>query len=89
MECSEIKGIISNYINHTCSEDDATKIEEHLCICSTCRIFLSELMERPAPNLPTKHTPTSINKRLGAFEYTTIAIGLIVLAIFIFFVIKD
>ena len=46
MECEEIKKIIPRYFQHTASEEEIKKVEEHLCVCHDCRTTLGELMDK-------------------------------------------
>ncbi len=53
MDCEEVKKIIPNYFQHTASEEEIRKVEEHLCVCHDCRTALGELMD----NLVDRETP--------------------------------
>ena len=46
MNCEEIKKIIPKYFQHQASDEEIKSVEEHLCICHTCRTELGELMDK-------------------------------------------
>ena len=47
MSCEDVKKIIPAYANRIASEEETSKVEEHLCICNDCREFLSQHMDKP------------------------------------------
>lgn len=46
VNCDEIKSLIPGYIKHSVEEEDAKKIEEHLCVCEQCRKHLAVYMDK-------------------------------------------
>lgn len=46
VNCDEIKNLIPGYIKHSIEEEDAKKIEEHLCVCEQCRKHLALYMDK-------------------------------------------
>ena len=46
MDCEEIKKIIPRYFQHSATEEEIKKVEEHLCVCHDCRTTLGELMDK-------------------------------------------
>lgn len=46
MDCEGIKNLMPDYIRHTASPEDTTKVEEHLCICNNCRETLAKIMDK-------------------------------------------
>lgn len=85
MSCEEIKSIIPLYIKHTATEEDISKVEEHLCICDACRQHLAQLMDKPniipVFNTPQKETLPEIpvGKNSNLLEYIMLGVGVIVL----------
>lgn len=59
MECSEVKKLIAGYIDHSLSEELVQEIEEHLCVCETCRLHLSKLLENKSRTAETNAEPVS------------------------------
>lgn len=47
MECEEFKRLASSYITHQLSQEKVQEIEEHLCICESCRNYLGEILDSP------------------------------------------
>jgi hypothetical protein len=45
MDCEEVKRIIPSYFQHSASEEEIKKVEEHLCVCHDCRTTLGHLMD--------------------------------------------
>jgi predicted anti-sigma-YlaC factor YlaD len=104
MVCEEIKLIIPAYIAHNATDDEISKVEEHLCICNTCREHLSAFMDRPVINLAQNQladssltTPTQSEQKASdspakegshIFEYTILGLGIAVLIFFIFLLLK-
>jgi len=60
MDCEEVKKIIPRYFQHTASEEEIKKVEEHLCICHDCRTTLGELMDKLSE--PESSEPQEIPK---------------------------
>ncbi|MBP7088348.1 MAG: zf-HC2 domain-containing protein [Candidatus Omnitrophica bacterium] len=54
MDCEEIKRIIPRYFQHTASEEEIKKVEEHLCVCHDCRTTLGELMDKLSESEPSE-----------------------------------
>ncbi len=52
MDCEKIKNIISGYVAHTISEEECRLVEEHLCICQSCRDYLGIVLDRKEQNKP-------------------------------------
>jgi len=72
MECEKIKELIPRYFNHTASEEEIKKVEEHLCLCHDCRTLLGELMDKEAGD---KEQPSgeSQSEQMQMFSYDDIA----------------
>ncbi len=93
MNCEEIKAIIPSYIKHTATDQDIAKVEEHLCICDTCRQHLAQLMDKPKA-IPATTTQTetlpeiSVGKDSNTLEYIMLGIGIIVLLFVVSLLIK-
>jgi predicted anti-sigma-YlaC factor YlaD len=94
MDCDEIKKIIPSYIKHTASEHEAKGVEAHLCICDSCRKYLSDLMDNPPVETPpeTKEEAKeevaapqkkSKSKDVGIVEYAIVGVSA---AMFLFFI---
>ena len=47
MECEEFKELASSYVNHQLPQEKIQEIEEHLCICESCRSYLGEILDSP------------------------------------------
>ncbi|MDD4954884.1 MAG: zf-HC2 domain-containing protein [Candidatus Omnitrophica bacterium] len=96
MSCEEIKTIIPLYIKHTATEEDISKVEEHLCICDTCRQYLAQLMDKPnaipaitAPRIQEETLPAiPAGKDSNILEYIMLGIGVVVLLFVVFLLIK-
>ncbi|MCK9614580.1 MAG: zf-HC2 domain-containing protein [Candidatus Omnitrophica bacterium] len=91
MNCEEIKIIIPSYIKHTATDQDISKVEEHLCICDSCRQHLAQLMNKPsAIPMPQKETLPEIpmKKDTNILEYVMLGIGVVVLLFVVFLLIK-
>ena len=43
MNCNVIKDLIPLYIDHCCSKESATIVEEHMASCSSCRKYHSDM----------------------------------------------
>jgi len=91
MSCEEIKTIIPSYIKHTATDQDISKVEEHLCICDSCRQHLAQLMDRPN-TIPAPQQETlpeiPIKSDVNMLEYLILGIGVIVLLFVVFLLIK-
>lgn len=91
MSCEEIKTIIPSYIKHTAADQDISKVEEHLCICDSCRQHLAQLMDKPN-TIPVPQQETlpeiPIKKDLNVLEYIILGIGVVVLLVVVFLLIK-
>jgi len=82
MDCEEIKTIIPSYIKHAATDQDISKVEEHLCICDNCRQHLTQLMNKPsAIAAPQQETlpEIPIKNDSGLLEYIMLGVGVIVL----------
>jgi len=94
MSCEEIKTIIPLYIKHTATDEDIAKVEEHLCVCETCRQYLAQLMDKPSaiPVTIPQQTETlpeiPIRKDSNLLEYIMLGIGVIVLLFVVFLLVK-
>lgn len=91
MSCEEIKTIIPLYIKHTATDQDIAKVEEHLCICDTCRQHLAQLMDKPSaiPKTQPETLPEiPVRKDSNILEYVMLGIGVIVLFFVVFLLIK-
>ncbi|MCM8830649.1 MAG: zf-HC2 domain-containing protein [Candidatus Omnitrophica bacterium] len=93
MDCSEVRKIIPEYVSHAISEEETTKVEEHLCICDACRQFLNKLIDNPSKSAISKPIPSEepTNKKLklfSFFDYVILAIGVVVLLFFIYLILK-
>lgn len=96
MICEEIKDIIPKYVKHDMQEPEITQVEEHLCVCNECRLFLSQFMDKPAlafeKQKPATHdeiSPIEPTKKTLPLEYIILGIGSIVLLFFIYLLIKS
>lgn len=89
MGCDEIKQIIPAYVNHTATENQISTVEEHLCVCNDCREYLTKYMDKPNIPIPQKKTaPTPSSKTMGLFDYLVIGIGIVILFVFIYLLMK-
>lgn len=91
MDCEEIKNIIPLYIKHTATEEEISKVEEHLCVCDTCRQHLAQLMNKPnAIPAPAPETlpEIPIKKDSNLLEYVMLGVGIIVLLFVLTLLIK-
>jgi uncharacterized membrane protein len=48
MDCQETRNVIPDYVEHTVSEEVTNAVEEHLCVCPSCRDFLSQCIDKAA-----------------------------------------
>jgi hypothetical protein len=48
MDCQETRKAIPEYVEHTISEEVTNSVEEHLCVCPSCRDFLSQCIDKVA-----------------------------------------
>jgi len=93
MSCEEIKTIIPSYIKHTATDQDISKVEEHLCICDACRQHLAQLMDKPS-TIPVTAPQTEslpeipIKKDSNILEYIMLGIGAAVLLFVVSLLIK-
>lgn len=46
MDCAEVRGLLQAYITHTAGEEEVKAVEEHLCVCNECRVYLGECMDK-------------------------------------------
>lgn len=74
MECLEIKLKMSEYLNHSLDETETSAIEEHLCICNSCREQLSQFMDGPANSTSTLSTKKSETLNKSVPKKTTASI---------------
>ncbi|MCM8786554.1 MAG: zf-HC2 domain-containing protein [Candidatus Omnitrophica bacterium] len=91
MDCSEVRKIIPEYVNHTITEDRTTEVEEHLCICNDCRQFLNNFIDNPSKSPTSKPTSCSepaSKKVFSFFDYIILAIGLGVFLFFIYLILR-
>ncbi|MDD4183263.1 MAG: zf-HC2 domain-containing protein [Candidatus Omnitrophica bacterium] len=93
MSCEEIKSIIPLYIKHTATDQDISKVEEHLCICDTCRQHLAQLMDKPNAipvTAPREETlpEIPIKKDSNILEYIMLGVGAAVLLFVVSLLIK-
>ncbi|UCC95589.1 MAG: zf-HC2 domain-containing protein [Candidatus Omnitrophota bacterium] len=87
MECDQIREMIPRYIVHTTSEDEVGAIEEHLCVCNSCRQFLSRHIDKSAkPQVPEDGTVS--RRRIGSWEYAVLFIGILILIFFLRLLLK-
>jgi predicted anti-sigma-YlaC factor YlaD len=103
MACEEIQTIIPHYITHNIEEEKVRAVEEHLCVCNSCRLFLSQHIDKPAQISEKRNSATTEDKvsgqnlqkktavfsRLLSLEYIILGIGAIILFLFIYFSIKS
>lgn len=104
MLCEQIKEIIPRYIAHSIEETQITEVEEHLCVCNDCRLFLGQLMDKPSMPFERKKEDTEVTKvnavapipeknffrfKFLSLEYIVLAVGAIALILFIFLLIKS
>jgi predicted anti-sigma-YlaC factor YlaD len=78
MECEQVREIIPIYINHNVSEEETKKVEEHLCICHDCRLFLTNLIDNK-PKIPkqeTISTPSESAEKIGVLEWFVLGVGI-------------
>jgi len=91
MSCEEIKSIIPLYIKHTATDQDISKVEEHLCICDACRQYLAQLMDKPgiiaAPQSETL-PEIPVKKDSNILEYIILGVGVVVLIFVVALLIK-
>jgi predicted anti-sigma-YlaC factor YlaD len=101
MSCEEIKNIIPGDINHSISAEDTRVIEEHLCVCHSCRQFLSQLMEedeayikpktKKEEDFGTKKTAVRNEKvglKIGSLEYVILGLGTGIVIFLVYFFLK-
>ncbi len=74
MDCQTAQENIPAYVNHAATEEQITAIEEHLCICNTCRQFLSQLLEKPAKTFQSKEREAVAIKNLSLPEVSNLVI---------------
>ncbi|MDP2924650.1 MAG: zf-HC2 domain-containing protein [Candidatus Omnitrophota bacterium] len=96
MICEEIKDIIPKYVKHDIQEPEITQVEEHLCVCNECRLFLSQFMDKPAlafekqkPFTDKETTSGQIIKNTFPLEYIILGVSSIILLLFIYLLIKS
>ena len=79
VDCSKIKSIIPGYIQHTVSMDDIRSVEEHLCICQSCREYLGSFLEKQdiarADKSVTQRKDFSLKE--GMLTYVVVGLGLV------------
>lgn len=68
MNCEDIKSFIPSYIKHTATEDQIKYVEEHLCLCNTCRDYLAQTMD----NIPLQQNAQEITNPLQPNHNETI-----------------
>lgn len=95
MICTEIKDIIPKYVKHDLAEAEITQVEEHLCVCNECRLFLSQFMDKPVlasekqkPETFEETLPPIPIKKALPLEYIVLGIGSVVLLFFIYLLVK-
>ncbi|MBU0694328.1 MAG: zf-HC2 domain-containing protein [Candidatus Omnitrophica bacterium] len=102
MDCEKIKEIIPAYIKHTALEEDAEKVEEHLCICHDCRQSLSQCIDKTPPSkvsggsipmdkpfAPSKEKKSiAQEEKISLWEYIVLSTGIIILGIIIYLFLK-
>lgn len=89
MDCKNIKEVIPAYIMHSATEDEVKIVEEHLCVCNDCRLFLGECLDKQAsgeklikePKGQIKSVPAP--NKVGFLEYLVIAAGIAILVILV------
>lgn len=102
MACEEIQTIIPRYVAHDIEEEQMMLVEEHLCVCNTCRIFLSQHIDKPLPKFDKKKITEEAGireqkneekalSRPHSFplEYIVLSVGALVLFLFIYLLIKS
>jgi len=47
MECEEFRKLAPSYVNHQLPQEKIQEIEEHLCICESCRNYLGKILDLP------------------------------------------
>ncbi len=76
MECDEFRELASSYVNHQLPQEKIQEIEEHLCICESCRNYLGKILDSPEESitevLEEKKSPEEKNK---IFIYVILAIA--------------
>jgi predicted anti-sigma-YlaC factor YlaD len=103
MPCAQIKEILPNYVSHAITETQAAEVEEHLCVCNECRLFLGHFIDKPSlllsekkqPVLTQEATDTSkieknkiLKSEFFSLEYIVLEVGALILIFFIYLLIK-
>jgi predicted anti-sigma-YlaC factor YlaD len=89
MDCTQIKQAIPAYVNHTASQDQINAVEEHLCICDSCRQHLQKIMDKDTVVVPKKEPGSaSSDKNIGSFEYLVLGAGILILLFFVFLLMR-
>lgn len=98
MDCTQIKNVVGNYINHQLPEDVMNEIEGHFCICEQCRTHLSNVLEKKEFSQDTVPKKAFVEKQVKPdektspfFMYVTLGIAFIVVmfVLFLFFKIQS
>lgn len=88
MDCAQIKQIIPTYVNHTASQDQINDVEEHLCVCDSCRQHLQKVMDKDTILVPQKKAAASSDKNMGSFEYLVVGVGVVILLFFVYLLMR-
>jgi len=96
MDCKDIQSILPAYIKHTASEQELKDVETHLCICQKCRQLLHDHIaqsqdQNSAQTEEQKQTTAIVKKKkkINVFEYIVLTIGIAVLGISLYFLIRS
>lgn len=80
MNCDEFKNVVSGYMQHSLSDEMTYAVEEHLCVCNTCRKYLSQMMDQNGKNAPTAGDSSSYPKKIfKAVDYIVLFFSVVVL----------
>jgi predicted anti-sigma-YlaC factor YlaD len=102
MACEEVQAIIPRYVTHDIDEEKIREVEEHLCVCNSCRLFLSQHIDKAPQIFEKKSSPvmedkppeqnqqekTAPSSRFLSLEYIVLGVGALVLFLFIYLLIK-
>ena len=95
MDCKQIKKIIPSYIKRLVSQEDVQRIEEHLCICQSCREYLSGYLDKKETVSSRKKTISFDfqeiinNKGEDLFSYAIIGLSCIIVIALLLLVFKS
>ena len=77
MDCEEIKAAISGYIKRSLPAETIQAIEEHLCICESCRSYLSVFLEEDKDFSEENVGVVASAPKVKSFDYLFVGIGII------------